>query len=459
MSGRVLIVEVDWPEMARLAPALKRLHHEVKIVPADGDIVALTREWDADVVFTADTAPRAQLKADAETAHVPVVGLTRGGASSGPPARVEGIDEFVALPIEGVVLATRMRAVIRCKQAVEQTRLRAETARSINGSAAEATPPVTSEGGRICLMAQKEEAVAAIAHLLEADGHAVQILNPASATAGRVAQVKPDAVIVAFEGVNESVDGVIAALSGSEATRQVPGILVIDGDDLTPLHRFLNLGLNDVLIRPVEAGECLARVRLQVLFKRLQDRLHASKLQSLSDALTDRLTGLHNRRYLSSHLDSAIRRMRDSGKPMSLLMMDVDQLNRVVSAFGDDAGDRILVEVAHQIVRNVRRFDLAARFGGEEFVVVMPDTQISGALMVADRLRNRIAGRTFSVHGAARPVPVTVSIGVVENGPPTLPADTLLKMAGEALESAKASGRNKIVPRTLADGAGVREAG
>jgi len=440
MSGRVLIVEVDWPEMARLAPALKRLHHEVKIVPADGDIVALTREWDADVVFTADTAPRAQLKADAETAHVPVVGLTRGGASSGPPARVEGIDEFVALPIEDVVLATRMRA---------------ETAHSINGSAAEATPPVTSEGGRICLMAQKEEAVAAIAHLLEADGHAVQILNPASATAGRVAQVQPDAVIVAFEGVNESVDGVIAALSGSEATRQVPGILVIDGDDLTPLHRFLNLGLNDVLIRPVEAGECLARVRLQVLFKRLQDRLHASMLQSLSDALT----GLHNRRYLSSHLDSAIRRMRDSGKPMSLLMMDVDQLNRVVSAFGDDAGDRILVEVAHQIVRNVRRFDLAARFGGEEFVVVMPDTQISGALMVADRLRNRIAGRTFSVHGAARPVPVTVSIGVVENGPPTLPADTLLKMAGEALESAKASGRNKIVPRTLADGAGVREAG
>ncbi|MCP5367946.1 MAG: diguanylate cyclase [Hyphomicrobiales bacterium] len=446
MSGRILVVEVDWPELAPLVTALERLHHEVVVVAGGDDLAARVRGWDADLVLTADPARATGLEPRADAAHVPVVGLKRQGDAAVAGA-AGAADEMVVLPIDDLVLATRMRAIIRCKQAVEQTRLRRETARTVAGAVAPPPPPVGADGGRICLMARREEAVAGIAGLLADDGHAVQILNPASATAGRVAQMQPDAVIVAFEGANEPVDGVIASLRGAEATRQVPGLLVVDGDDLAVLHRYLNMGLNDILTHPVDADECRARVRLQIRYKRLQDELHASMLRSLSDALTDRLTGLHNRRYLSSHLDSAVRRMRDSGKPLSLLMMDIDQLPRVVSAFGDEAGDRILVEVAHQIVRNVRRFDLAARYGGEEFVVVMPDTQINGALMVADRLRDRITRHAFSVHGSTRPVPVTVSIGVVENGPATLAADGLLKLAGEALETARAAGRNRIVPQ------------
>ncbi|MGH6660755.1 MAG: diguanylate cyclase, partial [Rhodospirillales bacterium] len=151
-------------------------------------------------------------------------------------------------------------------------------------------------------------------------------------------------------------------------------------------------------------------------------------------------------RYLSSHLDSVMRQMGDSEKPVSLLMIDVDHFKRVNDTYGHGAGDEVLREVGQRILRNIRGFDLAVRFGGEEFVVVMPDTPIAVALTVAERLCEMMADEPVRISDSQDKVAVTLSIGVAESRDPGDVGERLLKRADEALYEAKKSGRNRVVP-------------
>jgi two-component system cell cycle response regulator len=122
--------------------------------------------------------------------------------------------------------------------------------------------------------------------------------------------------------------------------------------------------------------------------RRFQDRLRSNYERSLSLALTDSLTGLYNRRYLTNHLESTIQRARETGKALSVVMVDVDHFKRVNDTLGHGTGDEVLRSVAQRINGNLRNFDMVARYGGEEFTIVMPDVG-DIAVMVAERLRER----------------------------------------------------------------------
>ena len=129
-------------------------------------------------------------------------------------------------------------------------------------------------------------------------------------------------------------------------------------------------------------------------------------------AVTDSLTGLHNRRYLTGHLDNLVARANAGGTPVSLMMLDIDFFKKVNDGYGHAAGDDVLTEFANRLRRGLRGIDLAGRFGGEEFVVAMPDTDSDAAQMVAERLRKFIGEEQFLVQNGARALAVTVSIGV-----------------------------------------------
>jgi two-component system cell cycle response regulator len=158
-------------------------------------------------------------------------------------------------------------------------------------------------------------------------------------------------------------------------------------------------------------------------------------------AITDQLTGLFNRRYMSRHLNTL---MADGGKPVSFLILDVDFFKQINDTYGHDVGDEVLREFAGRISANVRGIDLACRFGGEEFVVVMPDTDLSFAYMVAERLRQSVADAPFQLAGNGKEVPVTISIGVATSYAGDTP-EVLLKRADQALYRAKRDGRNRVI--------------
>ena len=233
-------------------------------------------------------------------------------------------------------------------------------------------------------------------------------------------------------------------LRSLESTRQTPILALVEEDDTPRLVRALDMGVNDYLVRPIERNELVARCRTQLRRKRYQAYLRDKFQQGLELAITDGLTGLYNRRYMESHLGSLLDEAGNTGKSVSLLIFDIDYFKSVNDTYGHAAGDTVLREFAARILQNVRGVDMACRLGGEEFVVVMPDTDVAYAFMVAERLRQRVGEEPFDV-GDGRMINVTVSVGIGVTEGPNDAASDLLERADHALYRAKRDGRNRVV--------------
>ena len=201
-----------------------------------------------------------------------------------------------------------------------------------------------------------------------------------------------------------------------DRTRNVPILAIADAENNARLVRALEIGVNDYLARPIDRNELLARVRTQIRKKRYTERLRDNVQMSIEMAITDALTGLYNRRYMESHLGSLVEQAASRGKPLSVLVLDIDYFKSINDTHGHDAGDDVLREFAIRIRKSIRGIDLACRYGGEEFVVVMPETDLAVATMVAERLRRRIAGEPFPIQQGARSIEVTISIGIAALG-------------------------------------------
>jgi two-component system cell cycle response regulator len=255
-------------------------------------------------------------------------------------------------------------------------------------------------------------------------------------------------VIVSLSEEGDDALRLVVHCRAHDAHRHLPILLIGEGSELPRLAKGLDLGANDYLVRPVELNELLARCTTQVRRKRLQDRLNQNYERSLSLALTDELTGLYNRRYLFAHLDELIDRANDGGNCAAVWLFDIDHFKRVNDTHGHAAGDEVLREIAARATNSVRSADLVARIGGEEFAVVMPETDLAVAARAAERLRAAIADRPFAARATGAALPVTVSIGVTVTAPAGGDArDQMLKRADEALYAAKAAGRNRVVTR------------
>ncbi|HVU22287.1 MAG TPA: diguanylate cyclase, partial [Rhizomicrobium sp.] len=224
-----------------------------------------------------------------------------------------------------------------------------------------------------------------------------------------------------------------------------PILVVVSDGDRRKLAQALEMGVNDYLTRPVDKNELVARVRTQLRKKRYADRLRRNVQLSLEMAITDQLTGLHNRRYMSSHLDNLMSTAARAGKPLAFVIMDIDYFKSVNDNYGHDVGDEVLREFAKRIGANIRGIDLACRYGGEEFVVVMPETDAAFAYAVSERLRKSIETTPVEITRAPGKLSITVSIGIASSEGPSDTSEGLLRRADQALYRAKRNGRNRVV--------------
>jgi two-component system cell cycle response regulator len=229
-----------------------------------------------------------------------------------------------------------------------------------------------------------------------------------------------------------------------EPGRTMPIILIAEDGDRPRVVRALDLGVNDIILRPVERNELAARVRTQIRRQRYAVQLRESVNNTMAMAVTDELTGLYNRRYFDRHLTLMLDKAREQERDMALMLIDMDYFKAVNDTHGHDIGDAVLREFALRLRRNIRGVDLACRFGGEEFVVLMPDTDYRQAQGVAERVRMAVAEADFDT-GARQPLPITVSVGVALNEGDADTPEMLLKRADVALYRAKREGRNRVV--------------
>ena len=454
MPARVLVVD-DVPANLKILEAkLSAEYFDVLMAPNGKVALELALNEQPDIILLDVMMPEMdgfevcrKLKADARTVHIPVVMVT---ALSDTEDRVNGLDagadDFLPKPVNDLILLSRVKSLARLKTIMDEWRLRVETSGQCGGAPASAV--LTSDqgmSGRVLLIESDRFTSEKVRASLEQKSCQVTVAKTAKSGMEIADAEAFDLIIVSL--YLEDGDGLrlCSHFRSANRTRRLPILLVIEQEQLQGLVKGFEIGVNDYLIRPIDGNELWARVRTQMRRKRYHDLLQEDYQRSLALALTDSLTGLYNRRYLMTHMTSMVEHARSNSKPLSVLMIDIDHFKPVNDTYGHAAGDEVLRAVAKEIAHSVREFDLTARIGGEEFVVVMPDTPGAAAFAVAERLRQAIADRQVEVGGAKHPLAVTASIGIATLMGPTESVDGLLARGDEAMYRAKAGGRNRVI--------------
>lgn len=234
--------------------------------------------------------------------------------------------------------------------------------------------------------------------------------------------------VVVLQGPSDGADVVEA-----DPDQGPPVVVLVDGPD--EIRRALARGAHDILASSFDPEELLARIRAAVRTARLR-----TEVRDL--ARTDPLTGLFNRRFLNDHLAKVASLARRLHSPLSLLMIDIDRTRRINDDHGRAAGDEVLAEVARRVLRGLRGEDVAGRWSGEEYIVVLPATAVDGAWTLAERIRSSVCDEPIAI-SSHDDVVVTVSVGCAEGFGTDV--EDQLRRVHRALDDAKAAGRNRVV--------------
>ncbi|MEZ5818289.1 MAG: PleD family two-component system response regulator [Hyphomicrobiaceae bacterium] len=452
MTARVLVVDDILANVKLLEARLTAEYFEVLTANSGRaalDIIARER---VDVVLLDVMMPGMdgfevcrRIKQSPQHAHVPVIMVT---ALDQPSDKVEGLeagaDDFLTKPVDDIALITRVRSLARLKVLADELMMRASTTQDLGlGSGGIAEWAEAAAQGHVLLVEDHPRSAQRIVEGL-AKTHSVVVERDPQAALLRLAEQSFDLLIVSLSLSGADGLRLCSQVRSLDRTRHLPIVMMVDPGDEARLLRGLDMGVNDYVLRPLDRNELLARIKTQIKRKRHADLLRAKLDQGMEHAITDPLTGLHNRRYMESHLSTLVNQATQSGRTLSVLVADIDYFKKVNDTYGHDAGDNVLREFATRLRRNTRGIDLACRLGGEEFVIIMPDTELSRAMQVAERLRACIAAEPFQVN-AQGTLAVTASVGVstLERRDDT--PETLFKRADNALYAAKRDGRNRVV--------------
>lgn len=266
----------------------------------------------------------------------------------------------------------------------------------------------------------------------------------------KTAQTGLDALVIAAENpapdlilldvTMPKMDGykVCLQLKSNNATQDIPIIFITALADQGNETFGLQLGAVDYIIKPLNAPIVRARVRNHLALQRAREELALKNKELEQLAIQDKLTGLYNRRKLDESLTQEITRAGRYDRPLSIIILDLDHFKEVNDTHGHPAGDAVLVETASRLHDVLRTSDILGRWGGEEFLILCPETGLNAAVGLANRLRRNFTANEFPAVGH-----LTASFGVAAHHTGDLP-ETLLARADTALYCAKNSGRNRV---------------
>ncbi|MDD9911383.1 MAG: PleD family two-component system response regulator [Ahrensia sp.] len=453
MSARVLVVDDIEANVKLLQARLEAEYFEVITASNGADALQICKDGLCDIVLLDVMMPGMdgyevcrRLKSDSRTMQLPIVMVT---ALDQPSDRLTGLeagaDDFLTKPAGDLALLTRVKSLARMKMVTDELQLRITSGRQLGLDQVSERDFAAINGlhGQIIIINDlTSENQRLMKHL--GREHTVELAPDPQEALYRCADNNFDLAIISLS--MRSYDGLrlCSQLRSVERTRMLPILLLAGQGDEQKLVRGIDLGVNDYINTPIDTAELKARVKTQVKRKRLNDKLRESVHNAMEAAVRDPLTGLNNRRYFDRHVSNLFDQAMVDSKPLSLIALDIDHFKAVNDSHGHQAGDEVLKCFADRISRNVRGKDLAYRFGGEEFVVVMPSTDKELAYVVADRMRQDVGATPITTKDGAE-ISITVSAGIasIEGRFDTL--SSMLKRADEALYNAKRNGRNKVV--------------
>lgn len=462
MTGRILVVDDMETNIRVLTAKLEAEYYEVLSANNGAEAILLARETQPDLILLDVMMPVMdgyqtcrQLKRDPVTMHIPVVMVT---ALDGQTERVKGLeagaDDFLSKPIDDLSLFARVRSLLRLNLVISELRVH-EADNMRDGLLASLQARASEEGGKILVVDEDERYAQRVIRKLGGPHECTISLDPK--TAPDLARQDFDLVILnlmasTFDGLR-----IVARIRSNEETRAVPILCTVDPNDRGRVVRALDLGANDILERPAEEHELRARVNTL-----LQRRLYTTQLRKSLDASVemayiDELTGLSNRRHMDGALTDLAKQVTRTLEPSVVFITDVDHFKKVNDTWGHQAGDEVLKQLAQLLRDSFRAVDVLCRYGGEEFVVLMPDTDLISAKAAAERYRHVTEKHLFEIGNDRAPIHVTVSSGLSE----ILSEETgkeALARADAALYHAKKNGRNRVVAARKANKPATRAA-
>jgi two-component system, cell cycle response regulator len=452
MSARILVVDDLEPNVKLLTDRLTGEYYNVISANCGPDAIELARTQKPDLVLLDVMMPGMdgfevcrRLKGDALTRHIPVVMVT---ALSETQDRVQGLDagadDFLTKPVNDTQLQARIRSLIRLKMVTDEWRMRQATAKGLGVDADSGEQGEDARGAEVLVVDDNRATPVVISRALAPDGHRVAAAADPAAIEARAAAGGCELVVINLFHRKLDALRVCATLRAEELTRHLPILVLTQDGHQDRLAKAFDLGINDYITQPFDSNEVRARVRTQVRRKRYQDRMRDNIERGLSLAITDGLTGLNNRRYADRHLETLAERFGEEGRPFAVAMVDVDHFKKINDTYGHAAGDDVLRALAQRLLGGVRSFDSVARWGGEEFLVILQDVSPEVAAAIGERLRSRVGRSPIALSGQAAEVPVTISVGIALMQPEYKDARQLIEAADKALYRAKSNGRDRV---------------
>lgn len=453
MSGRILVVDDIATNRLILKAKLSKAYYDVLEASSGLEAIEVAFASQPDMILLDVMMPEVDgydvctiLKSDPQTAHIPIVMVTAANKSAERLRGLQsGADDFLNKPINDTELFARVRNLLRVKLMFDELKIREATTKELGlGDIIKDSDDAYDEPANVMLAPisckQKNKWRNDIESHLQVKLSCAEGEEKCEALA---METQPDAIIV-NQSIANNGDGLrlVSRLRTKIQTRQSAIIFVVEDGSIDTAAKALELGASDYIHAPYDENELRVRLRSQLRRKRYSDKLRSNVADSIRMAVIDPLTGLYNRRYATQHMQKIITRSKETDLPFTVMMMDIDHFKSVNDTYGHPAGDTVLKEVARRLQENLRGVDLTARIGGEEFLVIMPDTLPHEAEIAAERLRRIIGEQPFELNATS--IYATVSIGVSIGTSDTQHIDTLIEQADKALYQSKTSGRNRV---------------
>ena len=456
MAGRILIADNVATNRIILKVKLAAASYDVWQVDSGSALLEAAQRDKPDLIVIDADLPDMDsyeacrmLKETPGTAAIPLVMTASDyGRNIRLRALRSGAEDILPKPFDDHVLLARVRNLLRVHGMEEELRRREDTAADFGFH--EATTEFQSRPRVLVVNGLASDAPDWQSDLDQHLKAEIQVLAD-----GRVLEaiaqgtVNPDVIVLPMAAdPAKSALTLVAELRSRAETRHCAIIATVAPENGQMGISALDIGANDLMETDSLPAEAALRIANQLARKQNADRLRMAMESGMRLAVTDPLTGLYNRRYAVPHTAKIAARARETGQPFAVMVLDLDHFKKINDTYGHSAGDTVLQEVARRLRSNLRSVDLICRIGGEEFLVVMPDTDLRAARAAAERLRRVTEAQPVSVATHKPEIPVTLSIGVSIGGlegQDGTPVENIVDRADQALLGAKSHGRNQVI--------------
>jgi len=443
---KILIADDDPLQVTILSGILGDREYELESSDNGGNAVEKAKTFLPDLILLNSVLPgmdvyemTRRLKGEPETCIIPIVLLfPLNRQSDKEKGHNAGVDDFLGKPVDRIELLARVQSLVKLKKLQDRVRSNNERVPFVSPLISETA---NTKKSLIFIIEDDVKTQSGYELLLRSKGYDTLVSRDGGNALDLAVKNHPDLILLDLS--ISHIDGfeLLAGLKINPELKEIPVIISSIISHMETRIQAIDAGADDYLIKPVNPSEMLSRINSTLRRSGVRKRLKSDMDSLFEQSVMDPLTGLYNRRYLKTVIDNDVAAAKRYNRGFFVVMIDIDDFKIINDTLGHLAGDGVLKALGNILRVRLRSCDIAARYGGDEFVVRLTDNNLNGVTVFAERMRASVETYKFPAVGDRK---ITVSIGVAEFGPQDTSMESVINKADEALYAAKQAGKNRV---------------